>query len=88
MSLPAVAGKVKPPFAAQYVLELLAPAHWGEAAAGDFFERYERKFRLVAGKYGVLLAQVDYWWQVLRSAPGLIQLRLEQTLASVRSIER
>lgn len=64
-----------PPSAAQYLLELLAPADWSEAAAGDFFERYEHKFRRVSTKHGVLLAKVDYWWQVLRSASGLLRIR-------------
>jgi hypothetical protein len=64
----------KPPRIAQFLLELLAPVGWSEAVVGDFFELYERKFRRVAGKHGALLARVDYWWQVLRSAPGLLRI--------------
>jgi hypothetical protein len=64
-----------PPSAAQYLLELLAPADWSETAVGDLFELYERRFRRVSGKYGLFRAKVHYWVMVLRSAPGLLRIR-------------
>jgi hypothetical protein len=66
----------KPPALAEYCLELLASPEWSEAAAGDFFEMYERKFRRVRGRHGVIAAKFDYWWQVLRAAPGLLRIRI------------
>lgn len=71
----------KPPASAQYLLELLASPDWSEAAAGDFFEKYERKFHRVRTKHSVFLAKVDYWWQVLHSTPGLLRIRLRDLAA-------
>lgn len=71
----------KPPTMAQYLLELLASPDWSEAASGDFFEKYDLKFRRVRTKHGVLAAKLDYWWQVVRSAPGLLRIRLRDLAA-------
>lgn len=71
----------KAPASAQYLLELMASPDWSEAVSGDFFERYERKFYRVRTKHGILLAKIDYWWQVLRSAPGLLRIRFRDSAA-------
>jgi hypothetical protein len=65
----------EPPALAQFALELLASPDWTESAAGDFFEKFERKHRRVTTKHGVFAAKLDYCWQVGRSAPGLLRIR-------------
>jgi hypothetical protein len=66
----------KPPALAEYLLELLASPELSESAAGDFFEKYNRKFKRVRAKHGVYKARLDYWWQVARSVPGLLRIRI------------
>lgn len=70
-----------PPALAEYLLELLASPEWSEAAAGDFFEKHHRKFCRVRDKHGALAAKADYWWQVVRSAPGLLRIRFRHLAA-------
>jgi len=71
----------KPPVLAEYVLELLVSPEWGESVAGDFFEKFQRKFDRVNKKNGAFAAKFDYCWQVVRSAPGLLRLRFGWVVA-------
>jgi hypothetical protein len=67
----------RPPVCAEYFLGLLA-SPGSDDVLGDFWERHQRQFNLVLTKRGVHLAQLDYWWQVLRSVPGLMRIRLRR----------
>jgi hypothetical protein len=69
-----------PPFHAERLILWLASSTWREAAQGDFLEIYERNFKRTFVKHGRLLAHLSYWCQVLRSAPGLMQIRLRHLL--------
>ena len=82
-----ISGRGKPPASAQFILELLASPEWSDNAAGDFFERYQRKFKRVRSKHGVFAAKADYWWQVLRSTPGLLNIRF-RNVAAVAAIAK
>ena len=63
-----------PPVFAEHLLKALAGRD--EAIVGDFLERHQRQFDKTLTKRVGRLAQLDYWWQVLRSIPGLVRIRL------------
>jgi hypothetical protein len=70
--------KPRPPASAESLLNRLVPTDWSEAVLGDFLERYERKFNKTLRERGVFSAQMDYWWQVLRSIPGFLRIRISR----------
>lgn len=56
---------------ADYLLKLITPPGRNEEFAGDLFEEYQR----VLCKHGVRKANFYYWWQVIRSIPGMLNIR-------------
>jgi hypothetical protein len=64
--------KISPPVYAEYCLGFLVSPEFTEAVLGDFSER----FNLTLTKHGVHLAKLEYWWQILRSIPGFLRIRL------------
>lgn len=65
-----------PPGLPCFLLELLITPELSECVVGDLFEQHERKYRRVSSKFGAFAARVDFWWQVIRSVPRLLDLRL------------
>ncbi len=72
-----------PPATAERLLSWLASPTWDEAVLGDFLEMYARKFMRTFSRYGLLLAKLDYWRQVLRSAPAFLRIRLRRSVLVV-----
>jgi hypothetical protein len=69
----------RPPVYAEYLLRLLASPERDDVL-GDFEEQHQRQFNLILTKRGVRLAQLNYWWQVLRSVPGFLRIWLRRAV--------
>ena len=60
-----------PPLRAEYLLDLITPPDRTEEFAGDLFEKYQR----IRAKHSVRKSNFYYWWQVIRSIPGMFRIK-------------
>ena len=60
-----------PPATADYLLALITPPGCSEEFTGDLFEKYQR----VVCTHGVPKANFYYRWQVIRSIPGMLNIK-------------